>query len=188
MVRDQWTSRTAPGLLVLGDDPSTAQGIGPSSVIGRFRIDGAWVDQLRDVSALPTDAAGLEAVLRDSVEPGRGSGSDDDKVFNMARNLLLEGGLQPDALRRAAWDVAAGLPAAAISTGTDSVSRTGEVLEYTDETGRPARLIRDPATGLLLEDSVGEDSVRVYIEQGPATELPVEPTLASSGCVDWSTC
>ncbi|MGN8244797.1 hypothetical protein ACTHAM_001904 [Cellulomonas soli] len=185
---ETWSSRTLPGLIVDDGDLTTASGKGPSTVIGRFRIDGVWVDQLRDVNRLPTDTTALEAVLRASVEPDRRSGSDDDKVFGMARDLLLEAGLQPVALRHAAWGVLSGVPGATASLGTDSLDRPGEVVEYTTAAGEAQRLVRDPATGLLLEESTGAGWSQVYLAQRTVTSLPVEPTLENSGCTAWATC
>ncbi|HQY34416.1 MAG TPA: hypothetical protein PLS68_10660 [Actinotalea sp.] len=183
---ESWLSRELPGLLVTDGDLATATGVGPRDVVGRFFLDGAWVDMLRDPTALPTDAAALEGVLRASVEPDRRSGTDDEKVFGMARDLLLDGGLLPVELRRAAWDVAAGLPGVTVTDGSDSTGRAGSVLAYPTG-GSVSTLVADPLTGLLLEQSTG-DGFTTYLEQGSVVAPPVEPTLDNAGCVSWATC
>ncbi len=183
---ESWVSRELPGLLVTDGDLSTASGIGPRNVLGSFSIDGVWVEMLRDPARLPTDPTALEGVLRASVQPDRRAGTDDDKVFGMALDLLVDGGLLPDDLRRAAWAVAADLPAAQASTGTDSTGRPGEIVEYSQD-GAVVRLVRDASTGLLLE-KVTPDATRTYTEQRPSSDLPVEPTLENSGCASWESC
>ncbi|WP_024285474.1 hypothetical protein [Cellulomonas sp. KRMCY2] len=190
---ESWLSRDEPGLLVTDGDLTTATGVGPRDVIGRFRIDGEWIDMLRDPALLPVDPTALEDVLRASVEPDRRSGTDDDKVFGMARDLLLDGGLLPVGLRQAAWAVAAGVPGVTASDGADSTGRTGEVLEHTAD-GVVTTLVRDPETGLLLEESSddlegsSDDWSSTYLDQRLVEDVPVEPTLENSGCTSWATC
>ncbi|MCL3860898.1 hypothetical protein [Actinotalea sp. K2] len=186
-VMESWSSLDQPGLLVWGGDLSTAAGKGPSDVVGRFRIDGEWVDMLREPERLPTDAAGLGEVLRASVEPDRRSGSDDEKVFGMARDLMTAGGLVPDALRRAAWEVATGLPGAQMAPGEDSTGRAGQVVEYTQD-GAPVRIVWDEDAALKLEET-SDGWTSILLEQRFSTDpLPVEPTLENAGCAQWSTC
>lgn len=186
-VMESWSSLNEPGLLVWDRDPSTAAGKGPSDVIGRFRIDGEWVDMLRDPELLPSDPTALADVLWASVEADRGSGTDQEKVFAMARDLIAQGGLVPEALRRAAWEVAVALPGAEVADGEDSQARAGQVLEYTQD-GAPVRLVWDPNQALLLEET-SDGWSRTVLEQRFTDEpLPVQPTLENSGCVQWSTC
>ena len=180
-VTEQWMSRELPGLVVYDGDLTTPTAVGPRNVVGRFMIDGEWVDMLRDPALLPTDPAGLEAVFRASVEPDRRNGTPDDKVFGMVHDLLLQGGLIPADLRKAAWTVAAGLPSAVTSSGADRTGRPGEIMEYTED-GSVARYVRDPGTGLLLE--IGA----VLMEQRAVPDVPVQPTLEMSGCTRWETC
>ncbi|MBX9245031.1 hypothetical protein ICW40_09440 [Actinotalea ferrariae] len=181
-VTELYVSRDQPGLIVSDGDLATATGIGPRNVIGRFRIDGEWVDMLRDHARLPTDPAALADVLRASVEPDRRSGTDDDKVFGMARDLLWAGGTLPADLRHAAWTVAASLPGATTTSGTDALGRAGEVLEYAGADGS-TRLVRDPVTGFVVEEGAS-----TVVDQRKVTVLPVEPTLESSGCTAWESC
>lgn len=183
---ESWLSRELPGLLVSNGDLANASAVGPVNVVGRFKIDGVWVDMLRDPSALPADGVSLAEVLRASVEPDRRSGSDDDKVFDMVRDLLMEGGLLPQPLLEAAWDAAAALPGSAVTPGADASGRTGEVLQY-NGTEADVRLVRDPATGLLLEQSTGS-IVSLYTVQELTDVIPLEPTLEMSGCTAWSSC
>lgn len=184
---ESWLSPDRPGLLVSDGDLTTAAATGPSNVIGRFRIGGEWVEMLRDPSALPSDPVALEAVLRDSVEPDRRSGTDDDKVYGMTYDLLNDGAhLLPSDLLLAAWQVAGSLPGSTVEPGQDSLGRSGEVLTRPGTQNGSERLVIDPATGLLLEMNSG-DAARV-IQQGPADGVPVEPTLEMAGCTSWETC
>ncbi|MEN1976926.1 hypothetical protein [Cellulomonas olei] len=182
---ETWRSRELPGLIVSDGDLTAPAAMGPTNVVGRFRIDGVWVDMLRDPALLPTDAGALGQVLRDSVEPDRGGeGSDDDKVFGMVQDLLRDGGILPTDLLRAAVGVAGGLPGATVADGTDDRGRPGTVVEYRPSTGGTERLVVDPATGLPLQ--VGD---AVYLEQHSAEDTPVEPTLEMAGCGEsWETC
>lgn len=185
---ESWLSRERPGLLVTDGDVAGATGVGPRQVLGRFRIDGAWVDMLMDPSRLPHEPDALAAVLRDSVEPDRRQGTPDDKVVEMATELVREGGLLPAALRHAAWEVAADVPGAAVSEGSDSTGRPGQVLRYDRSDGTAVTYVRDPSTGLLLE-LVDGPSWRVrYLEQRPAAAPPHAPTLEGAGCAQWATC
>ncbi|MBC7549933.1 MAG: hypothetical protein H7269_03355 [Cellulomonas sp.] len=183
---ETWKSRELPGIGFSNGDLANAFAMGPVDEIGRFKIDGQWVDMLRDPDALPTQGPALTEVLRASVEPDRRSGSDDDKVFAMATELLERGALLPEALLNAAWDAAAEVPGSTITVGTDLSGRAGEVLTYTGTEG-PARLVRDPATGLLLEQGA-RSSVAHYSVQEFTDIIPLEPTLEMSGCTAWSSC
>ena len=185
-ITESWQSRELPGIVVSDGDLATASAMGPVDVIGRFKIDGQWVDMLRDPDALPTQGPALAEVLRASVEPDRRSGSDDDKVFAMAYELLMSGALLPDPLLQAAWDAAAGVPGSTVTLGADASGRGGEVLTY-EGTESHVRLVRDPATGLLLERDTGA-SVALYSVQEFTDTIPLEPTLEMSGCTAWSSC
>jgi hypothetical protein len=184
---ESWESPDRPGLLLWDGDLANPAATGPTTVIGRFRIDGEWVDMLRDPSALPSDPVALEAVLRDSVEPDRRSGTDDEKVYGMAYDLLNDSpGWLPTDLLLATWQVAGSLPGSTVAPGQDALGRPGEVLTRPGAENGPDRLVIDPATGLLLEMNSG-DAVRV-IQQGPADTVPVEPTLEMAGCTAWESC
>jgi hypothetical protein len=184
---ESWQSPDRPGLLVWDGDLANPAAMGPTTVIGRFRIDGEWVDMLRDPSALPTDPVALEAVLRASVEPDRRSGTDEDKVYGMAYDLLNNSpGWLPTDLLLATWQVAGSLPGSTVAPGQDSLGRAGEVLTRPGTENGSDRLVIDQATGLLLEMNSG-DGIRV-IQQGPADSVPLEPTLEMAGCTAWETC
>lgn len=84
-------------------------------------------------------------------------------------------------LARTAWLLAL--------TGQDGLGRAGEVLRYTDSQGAVTELVRDPATGLLLEEAYPQSGGWVrYLEQRPVDDVPVEPTLEIAGCATWATC
>ncbi|NHT17170.1 hypothetical protein [Cellulomonas sp. IC4_254] len=184
---ESWASPDRPGLLVWDGDLTNPAAMGPTNVIGRFRIGGEWVDMLRDPAALPTDPAALEQVFRDSVEPDRRSGTDDDKVYGMAYDLLNGSpGWLPTALLQAAWQVAGSLPGSTVVPGVDSLGRPGEVLTRPETVNGSDRLVVDPATGLILEMNSG-DAIRL-LQQSPADTIPLEPTLEMAGCTAWESC
>lgn len=190
-VTETWQSREQPGLLMWDGDTTTASGIGPINSFGGFRIDGQWVDMVRDPALLPTDPDELRAVLYASVEPDRRTGTDDEKVAGMARDLLARGGLMGTELRHAVWEALAGVPGVRVTEGQDSLGRFAEVLEYTQD-GSRATLVRDPETGLLLEEAtyLGTEHswTTTYLEQKVVDSVPVEPTLENAGCASWETC
>lgn len=185
-VRETWSSTERAGLWIDDGDLTAPGAFGPRDVLGRFRIDGQWVEMLRDPAVLPTSPAALAAVLYASIEPDRAQGTDDQKVFTRVHDLLMSGGTLPADLRLALWDVAAGLPGAAVADGEDSTGRSGRVLEYRAHEG-DVRWVGDPSTGLLLERD--EPSGRtVYVEQHATQEIPLEPTIEMAGCLTWETC
>lgn len=171
---EQWWSRTEYGLGVTNGDLSTADEFEPMTSIGAFRIDGVMVQQLSDPALLPTDPDELLAVLRASAQPGVRSGSDDDKAFEMAKDLLERTGLIPEDLRRAAWEAASRLPGATLADDQVISGRTVEVLVHESSTGEYMRLARDPATGLLTAISTSPDDgwPVVAVEQRAVTSLP----------------
>ncbi|HEY0187777.1 MAG TPA: hypothetical protein VGC67_09840 [Cellulomonas sp.] len=182
-----WSSLDQPGLVVTDGDLSTAYSVSPTTGFGSYVIDGVRYESLTDVSALPTDPEALRDVLDASVEPDQRSGTDEDKVFGMVADLLtFSPGLLPAELRAAAWQVATDLPGASVTTGTDDDGRTVEVLDY--GTGDAWReLMLDPTTSLVLQQS-GRESRTVYLTQGPADSLPVQPTATSTGCASVAGC
>ncbi|MFC8191888.1 hypothetical protein ACFUMH_09525 [Cellulomonas sp. NPDC057328] len=184
---ESWLSRERPGLLVTDGDVAGATAVGPRQVVGRFRIDGAWVDTLADPARLPDDPGALAAVLRDSVEPGRRQGTPDDKVVEMAMELVRDP-LLPAGLRDAAWQVAADVPGGSLSDGTDTTGRPGQVLRYDRGEGPAVTYVRDPSSGLLLELADEAGWHVVYLEQRAADVPPVAPTAERAGCVQWATC
>lgn len=199
---ETWRGHDHPGLLLTNGDPSTAAGVGPASW-GEVVIDGERVlvdwDTLYD---LPTDTAALAQLLRESVDPERGSGTDDDKIFDAVRGLLARSPAPP-ALRTALVDVVSGLPNVTVTPGaTDATGRSGTLVERRDETSTVYRLVIEPGTGRLLEESSTSENPppaqpgvsfstswrSTYLEEGPADDTPVEPTLENSGCMTWETC
>lgn len=199
---ETWRGHDHPGLLLTNGDPSTAAGVGPASW-GEVVIDGERVlvdwDTLYD---LPTEPQVLEQLLRDSVDPERGSGTDDDKIFEAVRGLLARSPAPP-ALRTALVDVVSGLPNVTVTPGsTDATGRSGTLVERRDETSTVYRLVIEPTTGRLLEESSTSENPppaqpgvsfstswrSTYLEEGPADDTPVEPTLENSGCMTWETC
>uniref|UniRef100_UPI0018AA07F3 hypothetical protein n=1 Tax=Cellulomonas hominis TaxID=156981 RepID=UPI0018AA07F3 len=183
---ETWSSTERPGLLAWDGDytPSSLAAMGPKDVLGSFVIDGEPVEMLRDPAVLPTDAAGLAVVLRATVGDGPGA---DDLVYGRVHDLLLDGGIRPTALLRAAVEVVESLPGATTTAGTDSRGRAGTVVEYPLGTGGVARLVVEPGTWLPLEIAAPGEH-RVWVEQGPRDTVPVEPTLEIAGCVAWETC
>ncbi|WP_087508127.1 hypothetical protein [Cellulomonas iranensis] len=187
--RESWHSRERPGLDVTDGDPTTVSASGPRVVMGSWVVAGVRHDMLADPRVLPTDGGELALWVRAGLEPDRGAGSDDDKVFDVARTMLAGGGLYARELREAFWGVARSLPGAQESTGEDGAGREGVVLTWTGSDGQVNRLVRDPETGLLLEQAVPSDgSYTRYLEQRTRDDVPVEPTLEIAGCTRWATC
>ncbi|MHA7134366.1 hypothetical protein [Oerskovia turbata] len=199
---ESWKGHDEPGLLMSNGDVTTAAGIGPSGW-GSVVIDGEEVLIDWDgLYTLPTDPVVLEQLLRGSLDPERGSGTDEDKLTDAIRGFLAASPAPP-ALRLALYEVAAGLPGTTVTPGaTDAAGRTGVLLERRHPHGHVNRLIIEPGTGRLLEESstlenpppaepgaIYSSSWRAtYLDEGPADDTPVEPTLENSGCVSWETC
>jgi hypothetical protein len=190
---EEWyEGHTKPGLLIEDKDVANATGIGPSSW-GRFDING--VDTLLRWDALyrlPTDPAALGAILADGIDRSRGNGDDADRETSMISDMLYGSPASP-ALRQALWTVAAGLPRTTVTPGVaDSSGRQGTQLTHTELSGSSTSWVYDAVDGAVLEraDAV-EGMVKyrwTYLDQGPAYDIPKEPSLASSGCASWATC
>ncbi|WP_028045637.1 hypothetical protein [Cellulomonas sp. URHE0023] len=184
---ESWLGHTDPGMLVSEGNLDTYSGIGPSAW-GTVTIDGAEVLVSWDVLyTLPTDPTELEALLRGSLQPDRGSGTDDDKVLDAVHTMLFRSPASP-ALRAALWSIAAGLPGTVVvPASTDSTGRAGTAIEFTAGELAGWRWVVDTATLAPLEEA-GTDGHTAYLESRPSDTEPLEPTLESSGCVAWATC
>jgi hypothetical protein len=114
--------------------------------------------------ALPTDPRQLTATLKADI---KGAGPDpESELFTIVGDLLRESPAPP-ALRKALYDVAAGIPGVHL-TGkvTDMLHRTGAGVTRGTET-----LVIDPADGALLADT--EDGwTSAYVRQGAANSAP----------------
>lgn len=199
---ESWKGHHELGLLMSNSDVTTAEGIEPSTW-GSVVIDGERVFVDWDLLyTLPTDPAALEQLMRGSLVPGLGIGTDEDKLTDAIRQFL-EASPAPPALRMALYEVAAGLPGTTVTPGaTDAAGRTGTLFERRNPYDTAIRLIIEPGTGQLLEvsstlgnppppepDVAYPSSWRMtYLEQGPADDTPVEPTLDNSGCAFWAVC
>lgn len=194
--QEAWYGHSDPGILIRDGDLEDPIAFGPR-IWGVLLIDGNWTQISWDqLYTLPTDPAGLEVILRHSVEPDGGTGTPDDKVFAMALDLLSESPAPPS-LRDAIWQVMAGLPASTVEQGAaDSRSRPGVRLDYA-ATGavNPVSLVYDPEEHRLLEKTElwvgtaeGGSPTTTYLEEGTADAPPIEPTLEMAGCGSWETC
>lgn len=180
---ESWLSRERPGLIVVDGDLEHALGIGPSDVVGEFLV-GSGHAPVSDPEVLPTDPRGLAAVLGVRL----GSAHDvDDARFSGVLDGLHRGGLLERPLREAYWQVAAALPGVEVSDGRDTRGRPGQVLRRTTAQGEDVVVVRDPATGLLLEVRSSQRWA-VYLEQHVADGTPVPPSLEPLRCTDWATC
>jgi len=117
--------------------------------------------------ALPTDPARLRAELAADLH---GAGPDPTtELFVAVGDLLRESPAAP-ALRRALYDVAAGIPGVRVTgTVTDAARRTGTGVTYGGET-----YVIDPGTGRLLAE-VEPGWRATYLDQGPAAAAPALP-------------
>ena len=182
--REVWIAHTAVGVLIdEGVDDGATIGLGAAAFPAGGRAL-TW-DELY---ALPTEPVALERELRDGID-GAGRG-DDDELFVIVGDLLRESPAPP-ALRRALWQVAAGIP---------GITLVGHV---TDAAGRPGvavqrgvqRYVLDPADGRLLEEGwVGDlqdgetwTYRSTYLDQGPAATAPEPPPLRP-GCTSYEIC
>ena len=158
--REIWVSHHGDSVL------RTTEG-GRSSVLplgpGEFPAGGTTLtwDQLY---TLPTDPGQLTAVLQADI---KGAGPNpESELFTIVGDLLRESPAPP-ALRKALYDVAAGIPGVHLTgKATDALGRTGTGVERDGET-----LVVDPANGALLADT--EDGFSAtYVSQGPADSAP----------------
>jgi hypothetical protein len=158
--REIWVSHHGQSVL---RDNGVSDGVLPLGP-GLFPAGGTsltW-DQLY---ALPTDPAQLTAALQADV---KGAGPDpQSELFTIVGDLLRESPAPP-ALRKALYDVAAGIPGVHL-TGkvTDELGRTGTGVERGGET-----LVIDPADGKLLADNEGEGWSATFVSQGAADSAP----------------
>ncbi|MFE5293412.1 hypothetical protein ACFQ8T_14665 [Isoptericola sp. NPDC056618] len=191
--RQTWYGHTDPGLWVTDGDLERPDAFG-QAIWGVLLIDGEWVQiHWDELYSLPTDAAALDELLRGSVEDDRGVGTPDDKIFEMAKDLLAASPAPPE-VRDALWAVMSGLPGTSVEVEKeDSLGRTGERLEHEATEGGTVRLAYDTDEHRLLEvEELGIDGQALwrstYLEEGPADDTPVEPTLEMAGCARWENC
>ena len=118
--------------------------------------DGLW--------SLPTDPTALEQKLRDGIN---GAGPDDDSELYVIVGDLLRESPAPPALRKALWQVAAGIPGIElVGDVTDHAGRAGVAVER-----HGTRYVLDPSDGRLLEES-STGWRATSLEQGPASTAP----------------
>jgi hypothetical protein len=158
--REIWVSHHGQSVL---RDNGVAEGVIPLGP-GEFPAGSTsltW-DQLY---ALPTDPAQLTAALQADIQ---GAGPDpESELFTIVGDLLRESPAPP-ALRKALYDVAAGIPGVHL-TGkvTDSLGRPGTGVERGGET-----LVVDPANGALLADNEGPGFSATFVSQEQANSAP----------------
>ncbi|MBU5422554.1 CU044_5270 family protein [Cellulomonas hominis] len=132
-----------------------------------------------DLESLPTDAGELETVLRAKV--GDHPSGDDNELWESVTGLLRESPASPE-LRRALWQVAAGIPGVELlGSATDSAGREGTALERDELDQGWYRMvyILDATDGTLLETrNIDADGAVVYrstaLTQGPSATAPAE--------------
>jgi hypothetical protein len=200
--RDTWASRERPGLVIDDGDPASAFATGPLGVLEHVVVDGVDLDMLAEPEYLPTDPVALHAAFRaaarvEMVDPnGRGRGPEDQRVFQKVTEVLAwNSGTLPEPLRQALWQVAAAVPGAETRTGTDPDGRAAEIVHFRYQAGDgpDVEYYRDVATGLViathyLAEEGAAESWLVVTQQGPTSDIPLQPTLALAGCAHWLTC
>jgi hypothetical protein len=169
-LRDEsWEGHHVAGVM---RDSLAGPGVTPDTGPAIFGEGLSW-DQLY---ALPTDPAKLGAMLSHEVkdygpDPNPTGGvSADQEEFVEVGDLLRDSPASP-ALRKALYDVAAGIPGVRlVGYLKDAVGRTGVGVEFHGE----GTMLIDPATGQLLEEFGGNDIAggAVYLSQGPASTAP----------------
>ena len=167
--REIWVAHHGTSVL---RDNGVAAGVMPLGA-GLFPAGGTaltW-DQLY---ALPTDPSKLADVLKAGMN---GAGKDPEtELFTIVGDLLRESPAPP-VLRKALFDVAAGIPGVHL-TGkvTDALRRTGTGVERDGET-----LVVDPADGALLADNEGDGWSATFVRQGPANSAPAASPQPGKG-------
>lgn len=161
--RDIWVSHH--GQSVLRDD-GVGSGVIPTGP-GIFPAGGTSLTW-GQLYALPTDPGQLETALNADI---KGAGQNPTaELFVIVGDLLRESPAPP-ALRKALYDVAAGIPGVhLVGRITDAVGRTGTGVERDGET-----LVIDPSTGELLADTEPGWS-SAFVSQGPASTAPPATT------------
>ena len=165
--REIWVSHHGQSVL---RDNGVSDGVLPLGP-GLFPAGGTsltW-DQLY---ALPTHPAQLTAALQADV---KGAGPDaQSELFTIVGDLLRESPAPP-ALRKALYDVAAGIPGVHL-TGkvTDGLGRAGTGVERGGET-----LVIDPADGRLLADDEGDGWSATFVSQDAVDSAPVASASAA---------
>jgi hypothetical protein len=165
---ETWAGHYAAGV---GTDPFQGPGLHKDTGPAVFGEGLTW-DQLY---ALPTDPAKLGALLEHQV---KGYGPDPNPTggvsaaqeeFVEVGDLLRDTPASP-ALRKALYDVAAGIPGVRlVGKMKDALGRTGIGVAREGET----TLLIDPATGQLLAELAGPGLETItYVSQGPASTAP----------------
>jgi hypothetical protein len=157
--REIWIGHRDPGVL---RDSGVDAALVPLCV-AEFPTGGSSVTW-DELFALPTAAGPLEKRLRDGIN---GAGPDDDSELYVIVGDLLRESPAPPALRKALWEVAAGIPGIeVVGAVTDHAGRAGVAVERRGE-----RYVLDPEDGRLLEETSGTWRI-TYLEQGPTDRAP----------------
>jgi hypothetical protein len=166
--REIWVSHHGTSVLRDGGVSAGVLPLGP----GEFPAGGTALTW-DELYALPTDPGQLTATLQADI---KGAGQDpQSELFTIVGDLLRESPAPP-ALRKALFDVAAGIPGVHL-TGkvTDELGRTGTGVTRGDET-----LVIDPADGKLLADTESGWTA-TYVSQGPADSAPAASAQLGKG-------
>jgi hypothetical protein len=166
--REIWVSHHGTSVLRDGGVSAGVLPLGP----GEFPAGGTALSW-DELYTLPTDPGQLTATLQADI---KGAGPDpQSELFTIVGDLLRESPAPP-ALRKALFDVAAGIPGVHL-TGkvTDELGRTGTGVTRGDET-----LVIDPADGALLADTESGWTA-TYVRQGPASSAPAASAQLGKG-------
>lgn len=208
---ETWYGHDAPGVVLVDGEPASASG---PATWGALRLGGSYLEGdhrvLEDgrvqvtwdvLYELPATRSVLEDVLRASVDPDRDA-TEDEQVFDLVVELV-SGSPAPPSLRRALWAIAVDLEGSRAQLLDDPEGTATWFLDRSETGGTAAgQYWFDPDDGRLLDvlvnptpeqlDAHPGEIVKgwdiVYVEEGPAQEPPVEPTLELAGCTSWETC
>lgn len=194
VVGEGWFGRSEPGVIISDGDTANPSSVFGPRPYGELLLDGERVlIDWDELYGLPTDPSALEEILRGTVRGDRGQGTPEDKMFEMARELLEKSPASP-ALRDAVWEVMSGLDAAEMVGGSsDAEGRQGSGLVYRTDAGGRYELVYASQEHRLLETttvtaSQGAVWRTTYLEERVSDGPPIEPTLEMAGCTQWATC
>ncbi len=167
VVSESWVAKNQDGLLITDGDQEGALGHFPLMV---YLHDWLGLDPALDPDGYPQDEATLRAALTVAA-------ADQDPSYRevtitaMAWHIVEAGGLLPESLRRAAWNLLLHSEATRVTPGSDITGRTGQVVHFTSS--EDFTIVVDPDRLLLLQIGWHPDDVQVVTVHEAVATLPI---------------